>query len=108
MFSMPSTLENIREQTYKHLIPKIENGREAAAGTWEKVLFPSANAVASEFGEDSEEENILSRLFAMLIASAFVLSAFVGIVPAAEAAATALNVSEILQAIHAQGIPLAA
>ena len=66
----------------------------------------SANAVASEFGEDSEEENILSRLFAMLIASTFVLSAFVGIVPAAQAAANALNVSDILKAFDAQGIPL--
>src|SRR5207253_8470138 len=91
----------------RHLIPKIENGREAAAGTWEKVLFPPANAVASESEEDSEEENILSRLFAMLIATTFVLSAFVGIVPAAQAAATALNVSEILKAFDAQGIPLA-
>jgi len=48
----------------------------------------------------------LSRLFAMLIASVFVLSAFVGIVPAAQAAANALNVSEILKAFDAQGIPL--
>src|SRR5437667_4706303 len=106
MFSRPSSLEKIREQTYKHLIPKIENGREAAAGTWGKVLFPSVNALASEFGEDSGEENILSRLVAMLIASAFVLSAFVGIVPAAQAAANALNVSDILKAFDAQGIPL--
>ncbi len=42
----------------------------------------------------------------MLIASAFVLSAFVGIVPAAQAAANALNVSDILKAFDAQGIPL--
>jgi len=48
----------------------------------------------------------LSRLFAMLIATAFVLSAFIGIVPAAQAAANALNVSEILKAFDAQGIPL--
>src|SRR5205807_2459699 len=42
----------------------------------------------------------------MLIATAFVLSAFVGIVPAAQAAANALNVSDILKAFDAQGIPL--
>jgi len=42
----------------------------------------------------------------MLIASVFVLSAFVGIAPAAQAAANALNVSEILKAFDAQGIPL--
>src|SRR5216117_2215830 len=101
--SLPRRSENRRT---RHLIPKIENGREAAPASWEKVLFPPANAVASEFEEDSEEENILSRLFAMLIASAFVLSAFVGIVPAAQAAANALNVSEILKAFDAQGIPL--
>src|SRR2546428_1843467 len=42
----------------------------------------------------------------MLIATVFVLSAFVGILPAAQAAANALNVSEILKAFDAQGIPL--
>ncbi|TLZ96970.1 MAG: peptidase S8 and S53 subtilisin kexin sedolisin, partial [Methanobacteriota archaeon] len=42
----------------------------------------------------------------MLIATTFVLSAFVGIAPAAQAAANALNVSEILKAFDAQGIPL--
>src|SRR5437879_8593489 len=98
--------EDPRTDVQGHLIPKIENGREAAAGSWEKVLFPLANAVVSEFEENSEEERILSRLFAMLIATAFVLSAFVGIVPAAQAAANALHVSDILKAFDAQGIPL--
>src|SRR5439155_12474072 len=106
VFEAVSLSRRSENRPTRHLIPKIENGREAAAGTWEKVLFPPANAVASEFEEDSEEENILSRLFAMLIASAFVLSAFVGIVPAAQAAANALNVSDILKAFDAQGIPL--
>src|SRR5467141_2116992 len=107
MFSRLSvSREDPRTEVQGHLIPKIENGREAATGTWEKVLFPVANAVALEFGEDSGEENILSKQFAMLIASAFVLSAFVGIVPAAQAAANALNVSDLLKAFDAQGIPL--
>src|SRR5437879_2294359 len=44
----------------------------------------------------------------MLIATVFVLSAFVGILPAAQAAANALNVSAILKAFDAQGIPLSA
>src|SRR5207253_4353956 len=88
------------------LVHYSENNRGAAPASWDKVLLHSANAVASEFEEDSEEENILSRLFAMLIATAFVLSAFVGIVPAAQAAANALNVSDLLKAFDAQGIPL--
>src|SRR5438552_4777971 len=108
VFEAVSLSRRSESRRTRHLIPKIENGREAAAGTWEKVLFPPANAVASESEEDSEEENILSRVFAMLIATTFLLSAFVGIVPAAQAAASALNVSDILKAFDAQGIPLAA
>src|SRR5437879_9836401 len=42
----------------------------------------------------------------MLSATAFVLSAFVGIVPAAQAAANALNVNDILKAFDQNGIPL--
>src|SRR5207302_8738908 len=88
------------------LVQYFENNRGAAPASWEKVLLHSANAVASEFEEDSEEENILSRLFAMLIATAFVLSAFVGILPAAQAVANVLNASGMLNDFDAQGIPL--